>query len=378
VAVCRSLHGAGFRVAAGADFTPGVAHWSRFCDVRLTVPDPHVDGLRYAMALEQAIAGRGYAVLLPCGDASLLAVSRHRDLVEPHLSAPLGLAPHELVAAASDKVRLLEAAGAAGIACPTTAVCSGIDDAREAAAELGYPVVIKPRTSVYENGGRVLRTGSRRVEDPGELERVAPDFGEPFLIQRTEPGVVYSSSGVIAEGRLLAFALARYLRTWPPEAGNAALTETVEVPDGVAERVGALVAELGWEGIFELELVRRPDGSFAAIDLNPRPYGSIVLAIRAGADLPAIWARRLLGESPPYAVARPGLRYRWEDAELRRVVRELRRGRLGTALKVARPHKNVVHPHFQWNDPGPFVARGAYIVGRALARRRKAGDGQRR
>ena len=53
----------------------------------------------------------------------------------------------------------------------------------------------------------------------------------------------------------------RYLRTWPPEAGNAALTETVAVPAELAERVGALVAALGWEGIFELELVRVPAGA---------------------------------------------------------------------------------------------------------------------
>ena len=115
MAVCRSLHRAGFRVAAAADFTPGVAHWSRSCDVRLTVPDPQADALRYAHALEQALSGRGYSVLIPAGDASLTAVSRYRDLIEPHLSAPLGLPPHETVVAATDKARLVGAAGIAGL-----------------------------------------------------------------------------------------------------------------------------------------------------------------------------------------------------------------------------------------------------------------------
>ena len=138
------------------------------------------------------------------------------------------------------------------------------------------------------------------------------------------------------------------------------------------------MAELGWQGIFELELMRRPDGSFASLDLNPRPYGSIALAIRAGADLPAIWAAWLLGERPPYAVARPGVRYRWEDAEIRRVVWELRRGHLAEAAHVALPRRRVVHPHFQWNDPGPLLARGAYFAGRALSRARKAAAADRR
>ena len=56
--------------------------------------------------VEQALSGRGYAVLIPSGDASLVAISRHRDLVEPHLSAPIGLPPHEVVAAATDKSQL--------------------------------------------------------------------------------------------------------------------------------------------------------------------------------------------------------------------------------------------------------------------------------
>jgi predicted ATP-grasp superfamily ATP-dependent carboligase len=365
-------------VAAAADFTPGVAHWSRSCDVRLTVPDPHADALRYALALEQALSGRGYSVLLPCGDASLLAVSRHRGLIEPHLEAPLGLPPHEVVLAASDKVRLLEAAGAAGVPCPPTAVCSTVDEALAAAAEFGYPVVIKPRSSVYEVDGRVLRTASRRVDDPGELARVAQHFGDPCLIQRIDHGIVYSSSGVMADGRLLAFSLARYLRTWPPEAGNAALTETIAPPDGLARRVEALMADLSWEGMFELELMSGANGSFAAIDLNPRAYGSVALAISAGADLPAVWARRLLGEQQVYTVARPGMRYRWEDAEVRRFVWELRRGRLAAAAQIALPHRNVVHPHFQWNDPGPLIARGAYFAGRALRRARQGVDEKRR
>ena len=125
-------------------------------------------------------------------------------------------------------------------------------------------------------------------------------------------------------------------------------------------------------------LVRRPDGSFASIDLNPRPYGSIALAIAGGADLPAIWAAWLLGEQRPYAVARAGLRYRWEDAELRRAVWELRHGNLGTAVEVARPRRHVVHPQFRWDDPGPLLARGAWFARRVIGRSRKARDPVRR
>src|SRR3954469_4065668 len=378
VAVCRSLHRAGFRVAAAADHTPGVAHWSRACDVRLTVPVPQHDPLRYALALEQALSGRDYSLLIPSGDASLIAISRHRELIEPHLRGPLGLPPHDVVLAATDKALLVGAAAVAGLPCPPTAVCFDTGEALRAAEGLGYPVTVKPVTSLHEAGGRFWRTGSRRVDEPGELSRAVPDLGSPCVVQHIAPGLVYSSSGVMAGGRLLAFSLTRYLRTWPPDAGNAALTETVPVPNGFAARVETLLAELSWQGIFELELVRGDDGSFASIDLNPRPYGSIALAIRAGADLPAVWAAWLLGEERPYAVARAGVRYRWEDAELPRAFWELRHGNLAKAAEIARPHRHVVHPHFRWDDPGPLLARGAWFARRAVSRARKApGDARR-
>ena len=372
VAVCRSLHREGFRVAATADSAPRVAHWSRACDVKLSVPDPHVEPHRFVLALGQALSGRDYSVLIPSGDASLMAISRYRDLIEPHLGAPLGLPPHEVVAAATDKAQLAAAAEAAGIPSPTTAVCDDVGDAFRAAERFGYPVVLKPITSVYEAEGRVWRRGSRRIDDADELARFAPLFGHPCLIQRAEEGSVWSSSGVIAGGEMLAFALTRYLRTWPADAGNAALTETVDPPEGLARQIEGLLARMGWQGIFELELMRRPDGSFASIDLNPRPYGSIALAIAAGADLPAIWAAWLRGERRPFAVARAGVRYRWEDADLRRVVWELRRWHLAEAAEVARPRRHVVHPHFRWNDPGPLLARGAWFARRVIARSRKA------
>ena len=98
----------------------------------------------------------------------------------------------------------------------------------------------------------------------------------------------------------------------------------------------AVLGSIGWQGIFELEFMRSSDGAFTTLDLNPRTYGSMALAIRAGADLPALWCEWLLGGRPDPVFARPGFHYRWEDAELRRLVWEIRRGSLSGAAAVLR------------------------------------------
>ena len=123
----------------------------------------------------------------------------------------------------------------------------------------------------------------------------------------------------------------------------------------------------------ELELIQADapgEREYVPIDLNPRPYGSLALASAAGAPLAAIWCDWLLGRGSRTARnrpvrAQPGIRYRWEDGELRHMCQELRNGRRRSALAPLRPRRGVTHAHFQSSDPLPLIARGLYLCKRA-------------
>ena len=97
---------------------------------------------------------------------------------------------------------------------------------------------------------------------------------------------------------------------------------TIAPPDGLVERSLALLRAIGWRGIFDLEFVELPGGRYATIDLNPRVYGSMALTIAAGANLPGIWVAVLEGRRPRPVVARAGVHYRWEEGEVRVVLRD--------------------------------------------------------
>jgi predicted ATP-grasp superfamily ATP-dependent carboligase len=192
----------------------------------------------------------------------------------------------------------------------------------------------------------------------------------PVLVQRHHAAPVVSVGGVCADGRLLGVAVSRYRRTWFPDGGSAASSETFAAERSLIERVEALVAAAQVQGIFELELLELGAGRFAAIDLNPRVYGSMALAIAAGANLPAVWVRWLLGESPAWCAARPGVGYRWEDAELRHLVWHVRRRHARAALAVLRPRLGTAHAYFRLADPGPLAARVLELAALALHRER--------
>lgn len=352
---CQSLSRAGYRVGAASSERPAPGQWSRFCDERFDIPDPRVDSRKFAQAVAEVGHGGGFGTIMPGSDAALIAISSHRDLFPAEIE--LGLPSRKVVDACVSKVSLIECAGDAGLAVPETVVCADRDEAFSAAARLGYPVLLKPRRTVFSEDGDIRQRGSFLAVDQSSLSGRLSEFGLPCLLQRRICGPLHSIGGVIAAGELLCLAISRYIRTWPPSAGSVSFSETVPAPANLLQRVGKLVAATGWEGIFELELIETKRGEFAAIDFNPRLYGSLALAVEAGAPLPAIWCDWLIRGRVARCTARPGVPYRWSDADLRHVWAFLRRGRPLAAAAVLRPRKGTVHPYLRGRDPAPAAAR---------------------
>jgi predicted ATP-grasp superfamily ATP-dependent carboligase len=365
LAACRALHDAGYLVSTVATERPALTHWSRCNDVRLHAPNPRETVSGFARRLAEIVAAQEYALVLPGSDASLIAISEHRAALEPHVSS--GLPTPQVVERALDKLALLEAAAQAGLAPPPSVVCSDADEVRPRAPELGYPLILKPARSFLRVGDTLRQRTAEVVRTEDELARKAPEFGTPFVLQRYAPEApILSCTGVIGAGGLVALAVARYWRTWPAEAGPSSFSETIEPPSGLPERIETLLRILEWRGIFQLQLLEL-DGGPATLDFNGRIFGSLELAVAAGANLPAIWADIVRGHDVTRVIARPGVCYRWEEGDAHHFIRQLRRRRLRAAAAVLAPHRRVAHAYFRLRDPAPLAA----AVGAAVGRRRR-------
>ena len=373
LAACRALRSAGYEVDAVATRAPAAVHWSRSCSRRLRAPDPRTDRAGFIDSLGGFLAEWPYDVLLPGSDAALRAISEERDrLPDP---VELGLPSHEVVVRCLSKAPLFEASDATELAAPRTEISSTLDEARQAAREIGFPVLVKPRMSARPEGAGFRERSSRRVDNESELAAATEDFGMPVLVQECLQGPVHSLGGVITDQGLVAAAYSCYRRTWPPEAGNVSCSETLPLPAELRANAGALLDRLGWRGIFELELMEGGDGGFAVIDLNPRIYGSLELAVRAGASLPAVWCDSLLERDVVHGQrdARTGVWYRWDDAEARYAFSRIRSGRIGEVPAMLVPHRRTAHAFFRLSDPAPLLARVIdAMLGRRRNRRRRA------
>jgi predicted ATP-grasp superfamily ATP-dependent carboligase len=364
---CRGLTSAGYRVCAVARQRPAATHWSRSCAERIVLPDPRENVPAFVDRLDDLLSSGRYAALIPGSEASLLAISEHRSRLER--STRLGFPSLEAVRKSVDKLLLHQVAAGAGLTSPPSEICANLAEAAVAASKLGYPVVLKPAQSFLPvNGGlhqhRVVVAG-----DGAELAQAVPDFTPPFIVQRFERARFLSCTGVVAEGRLLALTTSRVLRLWPPVAGMHTFSETIRAPQGLADRVRALLEALEWQGIFQLQMLELADGRLSVIDLNPRVFASIALDVDAGANLAAVWCDWLLGRDPSPVVARPARRYRWEEGDLCHFAWQLRHRRLRAAAAVVLPHRRVTHSWFRVTDPGPLVARSLGLFLRKARRR---------
>ena len=360
MAACRMLGKAGYEVDVAASAHPAPAQWSRFCGGRHRVTDPRADPARYVADLERIATRRRYDILLPGSDATLLAIAGHGERLRSIVQ--IGLPAAHVIERALSKAALMESARSIGFAVPPTVICRDPSEAVAAARIFGYPVVLKPRSSVFKYGSRLRQCASATTPDEAALIHRLTEFGMPCLMQQRENDWVVSVGGVVADGQLLGAVASRYARIWHPDAGSASFSETIPLRPALIRMASELVRHLEWQGIFELELLERPDGELLPIDFNPRVYGSLSLADKAGVPLATIWCDWLRGMSAPPRFASSGFRYRREDADLLNLKWLLRRGEARAALEVARPRRRTVHAHFWLSDPLPGLAQAGLMT----------------
>ncbi len=336
----RALSAAGYRAAATVSAPHSLAAASRACG--RTLPAPALDGgpgreAAYAAAVRDELARRPYLTVLPTSDPALIA---------------LGYDVAHLV----DKSSLLSVAERAGLPTPPTEEFPDLDSLRAAGHRLRYPVMVKPSVG----------HGAGRADGPHDLQHWS-DVPGPLLVQPYITEGLRSVAGVVWNGAMVAAVHQRFLRTWPIDAGMACAAETVE-PD-LTDESSLLRLLDGYTGMFQADFA----GPYL-IDLNPRSFATISLAMESGANLVGIYCDLLMGRTCAPVRGRPGVFYRWLDADVRNVVARARTGAVSRAeaVRMLAPRRHTARGGPEsLSDPGPLFARAAFLVDQMRRARRE-------
>jgi predicted ATP-grasp superfamily ATP-dependent carboligase len=311
LAAARSLGRAGARVAVCGGRPEGMAFRSRFVHERIELPDPGREPERYGDALVELVRTGRFDALLSTSEYTILVIAGLRDELARHVA--LAAPDPDALARVRDKWQLVGLAQAVGLGAPESHAPEDADALREVAERVRYPCILKPRSG--HGAGFVSIVGS-----PAELlARVAawPDVRDPAydrrpLIQDLVPGVVHDVNVLMCHGEPRIAQTQRRVRMLPASGGPGILSETTWEPE-LRDAAIELMRSVGWHGPAQIEMKRDGrDGRARILDVNPRFWGTLDLAIRAGVDFPALTCRLALdGDVAPLDRYRVGLRFRW-------------------------------------------------------------------
>lgn len=351
LAAVRALRAAGHRVSAAVADPATPSARTRAAAVEV-LPDPASAPAAFAAAAGALAERVGAVAVLPGTEAGLLALAEHRARIPDAVA--VGAPSLARVRRATDKLHLLELAERAGVGAPPGVVLAAGD---RPPPSIGYPCLVKPlRSETPEAGGGVRHSGVLRALDAAGLQRALRAMpGEKALVQRAVDGRLVTLDGLAWEGEFVGVLQKVAVRIWPPEAGLVAYARTVPVDNALLQPAREVIRALEWSGPVNLQFIRTPAGRAHLIDVNPRIYHALALAPAAGVDLIGDWVALLCGRRPPATVARPGVFFRSDEEELRRVAQELRRGRVRTALRIARPRRATAHSLLAARDLRPFL-----------------------
>jgi predicted ATP-grasp superfamily ATP-dependent carboligase len=337
----RSLAIAGFQVGTGSS-APSFASLSRHAGAHHHVRECSDDEDGFLTDVARAVRQGAYQIVFCTYEAGLMALSRERAQIAPALWP---YPPEAVVRRSFDKLDLFHAVGAAGLRAPETVLAN-----EQSLAAWAGPVVVKARNHLPHRFDTAFFDSAEPARQL--VAQMLAEGGEPLLQSplRGEMGAVVVLVG--RDGRLLSEIHQRALHTWPPEAGDTVLGEVVAPDPALSRGIGALLGELGWTGLAQIEFFRVGDG-VAITDFNGRFYGSMALAVAAGANLPAMWAREFLGMgSTGSTTARLGARFQWLNRD---VAAGLSTGGVAGAIRALAAAPGAAHSMWDPRDPLPAL-----------------------
>jgi predicted ATP-grasp superfamily ATP-dependent carboligase len=389
IAIIRSLGRRGLEVIAADSEARSPGFYSRYASGRLRYPSARTAPEAAVAALLEGARSRGVDLIVPVTDETVLLLSESRDRFAG-VSA-LALPDRDAYATTRDKLATLELARNVGVPLPRSELVSTTREALAAAPSLGWPVVLKPRsTSVYRGGRLVEHYEVSYAENPRALSEQMEQLEgrSDVLLQEYYPGEGHGVELLVERGRPRAAFQHRRLREVPITGGASSFRESVALDPVLYDYAVRLLAALDWTGLAMVEFKLGSQGP-RLMEINGRIWGSLPLAVKSGMDFPARMAELYLGGSPerngaPETRYALGIRSRnldlefiWLGSALRGnhgyqlIPTPGRRQALAVALRLAYPGDGF--DVLALDDPRPGVADLARI---ARKLRRKVRNGR--
>lgn len=363
LAAVRSLGSRGLWVAVGEAAPESLAGCSRYCHQRVTYSNPFLSPRLFFDDILHQVESLGISFLLPITEATTYVLLRYRDELPDHIVLPFSTT--EAVEQLANKNDLFQLAQEKNIPVPDTVFCNDAEEGLRALNDLErFPVVLKPyKSKVLTEGG--IESTQVIVANTRQEARTAITsngfFRFPFSIQSFINGTGQGVFALFDHGDPVCYFAHRRLREKPPGGGVSVLCESAPINEQLRVSAETLLRSAKWHGVAMVEFRVAEDGTGYLMEVNPRFWGSLQLAIDSGIDFP--WLLYLV--STGQAVPQPVWEYRrvrWLLGDLDRLYLVLKAPlsryslswKLREIFNFVMPNLQTRHEVNRWKDLRPF------------------------
>jgi predicted ATP-grasp superfamily ATP-dependent carboligase len=275
------------------------------------------------------------------------------------------IAPFETIRTLHKKDTLARLAASLNIPTPRTITPHTGEDIRAFLREVGPPIVLK---RVSSSGARGVFYVNRESEIAPWLERhTTADEGtlHGFIAQQYVLGAGYGVSVLYNRGQLRASFTHKRLREKTTTGGISTLRVGTVVPD-IEVQAHRLLESVGFHGVAMVEFKHNErTGESWLLEVNPRFWGSLALAIQSGVDFPhLLYQMATEGDVEPVTTYRAGRIVRWLLGDAGALIR----GAAGLASRRSTPALQWAsgYDDLYFDDPLPFAAGALLSLRKAL------------
>ncbi|HBI72884.1 MAG TPA: carboxylate--amine ligase [Lachnospiraceae bacterium] len=315
LAAVRSMGKKGVDVFAASNSKRALSFYSRYCRRRFLYSNP-IDERNFIDDILNILENNNLDVLLPIGFNACMAIAKHQAELTKYVGIPI--ASYDSMKIASDKNQTIKFASNNNIPHAETYYPENLHDVEELSKCLKYPVVIKSP----EESGSVKYANSK-----GELldlydqvcrtHKSQVDRGKHPQIQEYIQGDGYGFFALFNHGEPRAVFAHKRLHEYPPTGGPSTMAKSFYDPD--LQAIGIrILKKLNWHGVAMVEFKRdMKSNEYKLIEINPKFWGSLGLAIASGVDFPYLSSKMCIeGDIDPVFDYDKDLIYRWVFPDL--------------------------------------------------------------
>jgi|GEM_PF-306757 len=287
--VARSLGSAGYDVHLGFSYgSYGFAAFSKYYKGAIFYPDPLYAAADFISFFEK-LAGK-YDFIIPTMEKSQLPLSMIKDELEQK-GTIVPIPPYNILRDATNKVKMIETCAKIGINIPKTLILKDPIDIEDIVKKVGVPFIMKTSTEIGIPPGPQNRYFVFKKKPTQELFLSAfkklRDYGL-VILQEWVTGVGIGASFFFSRHhKIIAYFGHRRILERYPDGGPSVIAESFLYPDAIIS--GAkLLKTLNWQGVAMVEFKLGHDSKLYFMELNPRFWGTLPLAIASGVDFPRL------------------------------------------------------------------------------------------